>query len=59
VVAYLRVSATDQHLDTQVAKVKMLGNVDRVFKEKAIGIKNDRPVLAECRLISVRATRWS
>jgi DNA invertase Pin-like site-specific DNA recombinase len=48
VVAYLRVSATDQNLDTQLAKVKALGNVDRVFKEKASGVKHDRPVLAEC-----------
>jgi len=48
VVAYLRVSATDQNLDTQLAKAKALGNVDRVFKEKASGVKHDRPVLAEC-----------
>src|SRR5262245_22698933 len=48
VVAYLRVSATDQKLDTQLAKVKALGNVDRVFKEKASGLKHDRPALAEC-----------
>src|SRR5215475_6702925 len=48
VVAYLRVSATDQKLDTQLAKVKALGNVDRVFKEKASGLKHDRPVLADC-----------
>jgi DNA invertase Pin-like site-specific DNA recombinase len=48
VVAYLRVSAADQNLDTQLAKVKALGNVDRVFKEKASGVKHDRPVLAEC-----------
>jgi DNA invertase Pin-like site-specific DNA recombinase len=47
-VAYLRVSATDQNLATQHAKVKALGNVDRVFKEKASGLKADRPVLAEC-----------
>ena len=47
-VAYLRVSATDQKLDTQLARVKALGNVDRVFKEKASGLKHDRPVLAEC-----------
>ena len=47
-VAYLRVSATDQSLATQLAKVKALGNVDRVFKEKASGLKHDRPVLAEC-----------
>jgi DNA invertase Pin-like site-specific DNA recombinase len=47
-VAYLRVSATDQKLDTQLAKVKALGDVDRVFKEKAGGIKHDRPVLAVC-----------
>src|SRR5215471_9463144 len=48
VVAYLRVSATDQKLDTQLAKVKALGNVDRVFKEKASGLKHDRPALMEC-----------
>jgi len=48
VVAYLRVSATDQRLDSQLAKVKALGNVDRVFKEKASGLKHDRPALAEC-----------
>jgi len=47
-VAYLRVSATDQNLDTQLAKVKALGNVDRVFKEKASGAKSDRKVLADC-----------
>jgi len=47
-VAYLRVSATDQKLDSQLAKVKALGDVDRVFKEKASGIKHDRPVLADC-----------
>jgi DNA invertase Pin-like site-specific DNA recombinase len=47
-VAYLRVSATDQNLATQHAKVKALGNVDRVFKEKASGLKADRPELAEC-----------
>ena len=47
-VAYLRVSATDQNLDTQLAKVKAVGNVDRVFQEKASGLKNERPVLAEC-----------
>lgn len=47
-VAYLRVSATDQKLDTQLAKVKALGEVDRVFKEKASDAKHDRPVLAEC-----------
>ena len=49
IVAYLRVSATDQSLATQLAKVKALGNdVDRVFEEKASGLKHDRPVLAEC-----------
>src|SRR5262245_37265547 len=48
VLAYLRVSATDQKLDTQFAKVKALGNVNRVFKEKASGLKHDRPALAEC-----------
>jgi DNA invertase Pin-like site-specific DNA recombinase len=48
VVAYLRVSATDQKLDTQLAKVKVLGNVDRVFKEKVRGLKQVRPALAEC-----------
>jgi DNA invertase Pin-like site-specific DNA recombinase len=47
-VAYLRVSATDQSLATQLAKVKALGNSDKVFKEKASGLKDDRPVLAEC-----------
>ncbi len=47
-VAYLRVSAIDQSLATQLAKVKALGNVDRVFKEKAGGLKHDRPVLEEC-----------
>jgi DNA invertase Pin-like site-specific DNA recombinase len=47
-VAYLRVSATDQNLATQHAKVKALGIVDRVFKEKASGLKADRPILAEC-----------
>jgi DNA invertase Pin-like site-specific DNA recombinase len=47
-VAYLRVSATNQNLDTQLAKVKALGNVDRVFKEKASGAKSDRKVLADC-----------
>jgi DNA invertase Pin-like site-specific DNA recombinase len=47
VIPYLRVLVTS-NLDTQVAKVKTLGIVDRVFKEKASGIKNDRPVLAEC-----------
>ena len=47
-VAYLRVSATDQSLATQLAKVKALGNVDRVFKEKASGLRHDRPMLEEC-----------
>jgi len=48
IVAYLRVSAVDQSLATQLAKVKALAGVDRVFEEKASGLKHDRPVLAEC-----------
>ena len=28
--------------------MKAVGNVDRVFQEKASGLKNERPVLAEC-----------
>jgi DNA invertase Pin-like site-specific DNA recombinase len=47
-VAYLRVSATDQNLATQRTKVEALGNVDRIFEEKASGLRADRPVLAEC-----------
>jgi DNA invertase Pin-like site-specific DNA recombinase len=47
-VAYVRVSATDQNLSTQLAKVKALGNVDRIFREKASGFRDDRPVLADC-----------
>jgi len=47
-VAYLRVSATDQNLATQRAKVEALGNVDRIFEETASGLRADRPVLAEC-----------
>jgi DNA invertase Pin-like site-specific DNA recombinase len=47
-VAYLRVSATDQSLDTQHVKVAALGNVDRIFEEKASGLNADRPKLAEC-----------
>jgi DNA invertase Pin-like site-specific DNA recombinase len=46
-VAYLRVSAKDQNMDTQRAKVEAL-KVDRIFEEKASGAKDDRPVLAEC-----------
>jgi len=46
-VAYLRVSAKDQNMDTQRAKVESL-RVDRVFEEKASGAKDDRPVLKEC-----------
>ncbi len=53
-VAYLRVSATDQNLATQCAKMAALGNVDRVFEEKASGLQADRPQLAEC-LAYVRA----
>ena len=48
IVAYLRVSAVDQSLATQLAKVEALAGVDRVFEEKASGLKHDRPVLAEC-----------
>jgi DNA invertase Pin-like site-specific DNA recombinase len=48
VVAYIRVSAKDQNLDTQRAKVEAL-KPDRVFEEKASGAKDDRPVLEECR----------
>ncbi len=47
-IAYVRVSARDQKLDTQLAKLKAFGPVDRVFKEKASGAKDDRKVLAEC-----------
>jgi DNA invertase Pin-like site-specific DNA recombinase len=47
-VAYLRVSATDQNLDTQRAKVTALGNVDQIFEEKASGLRADRPKLAGC-----------
>ena len=49
-VAYLRVSTTDQNLDTQLTKVKTLGDVDRVFKEKASGMKHDRPVWQNARV---------
>ena len=37
-------SATDRKLDIQHTKVKALRGVDRVFKEKASGIKHGRPV---------------
>lgn len=47
VVAYIRVSARDQNLDTQIAKVKAAG-ADRIFQEKASGAKDDRKVLADC-----------
>jgi DNA invertase Pin-like site-specific DNA recombinase len=47
-VAYVRVSATDQGLSTQLAKVKALGNVDRIFREKASAFRDDRPMLADC-----------
>ncbi len=47
-IAYVRVSARDQKLDTQLAKLKAYGPVDRVFKEKASGANDDRKVLAEC-----------
>lgn len=47
IVAYLRVSAKDQKLDTQRAKVKAL-KPDRIFEEKASGAKDDRPVLEQC-----------
>lgn len=46
-VAYLRVSAKDQNMDTQRAKVEAL-KVDRIFEERASGAKDDRPVLKEC-----------
>ena len=47
-VAYLRVSAQDQNLATQHAKIAALGNVDRVFEEKASGLNAERPELAAC-----------
>ena len=47
-IAYVRVSASDQKFDTQLAKLKAYGPVDRIFKEKASGTKDDRKVLAEC-----------
>jgi DNA invertase Pin-like site-specific DNA recombinase len=46
-VAYLRVSAKDQNMDTQRAKVEAR-KVDRIFEEKASGARDDRPVLKEC-----------
>ncbi|MBT2559316.1 recombinase family protein [Hymenobacter sp. ISL-91] len=43
---YARVSAKDQHLDTQLAQLQAAG-VDRVFEEKISGATIQRPMLTE------------
>ncbi|NVO86116.1 recombinase family protein, partial [Hymenobacter terrestris] len=50
---YARVSAKDQHLDTQLAQLQAAG-VDLVFQEKISGATTQRPVLTEL-LATLRA----
>ena len=50
---YARVSAKDQHLDTQLDQLKAAG-VDRLFQEKISGTTTQRPVLTEL-LATLRA----
>lgn len=45
-VGYARVSTTDQNLDAQIDALRASG-CEKVFKEKASGARNDRPMLAE------------
>lgn len=46
IIGYARVSTTDQSLDIQIEQLQGV-KVDKIFSEKASGIKEDRPVLNE------------